>query len=99
MLTLKEVQRIAALARLEVSDGELIKFQEELASILEYFEILSEVDVTNTEPLTHVLPLKNVGRTDEAKPKGAQEAQRLLDMAPSAEHGYFKVKSILEWNH
>ncbi|MEK7542473.1 MAG: Asp-tRNA(Asn)/Glu-tRNA(Gln) amidotransferase subunit GatC [Patescibacteria group bacterium] len=96
MLSSSKVQHIAKLARLELSDKEIVKFQKELTSIWEYFEVLSELDVSKVEPMTHAVPLQNVSRQDIAKPKSSEEAQRLLKMAPETKDGYLKVKSILQ---
>lgn len=92
MLSAKEVQHIAKLARIQVSDKDIAKFQKELASILEYFEMLREVDVPDVQPMTHSVPSQNVSRKDVNLP--SQDAERLLHMAPATKHGYLKVKSI-----
>lgn len=94
MLSSKEVQHIAKLARIGLTDEEILRFQRDLGSILEYFEILREVDASSI-PLTTHTRLQNVTRTDAAKAKGSHESQRLLEMAPETKDGYLKVKSIL----
>ena len=93
MLSVKEVQHIASLARIDLSDSEVLKFQKELSSILGYFEILSEVDTSAIEPMTHAVFVRNVMRQDSAK--SAQEASRLLKMATATKGKHLKVKSIL----
>ena len=95
MLSVTEVQRIAKLARIDLSDNEILKFQKELASVLEYFEILREVSISAVEPMTHSVSLQNVSRTDAVKKQAPKMAQRLLDMAPETKDGYLKVKTIL----
>lgn len=95
MLSAKEVQHIAKLARIGLSDEEILRFRMDLGSILEYFEILRDVDASSITPATHALPLQNVTRQDAVKAKDPQESQRLLDMAPETKDGYLKVKSIL----
>jgi len=95
MLSLKDVQHIAKLARIGLSDLEILRFQKDLGSILEYFDILREVDASSITQATHVSSLQNVTRQDVAKTMGAQEGKRLLEMAPAAKDGYLKVKSIL----
>ncbi len=95
MLSLKEVQHIAKLARIELSDKDIVKFQKEFASILEYFEVLGEVDDSHVSPMTHAVPVQNVTRQDIAKPKPSKETAELLTMAPATKNGYVKVKSIL----
>ena len=95
MLSVTEVQRIAKLARIDLSDNEILKFQKELASVLEYFEILREVDISAAEPMAHSVSLQNVSRPDVVKKQKAELAKLLLYMAPETKEGYVKVKSIL----
>ena len=95
MLQVSEVQSIVKLARIDLSDNEILKFQKELASVLEYFEILREVDVSAVEPMTHSVSLQNVSRKDVVKGQKPDMAKLLLDMAPETKDGYVKVKSIL----
>jgi len=95
MISPKEVLHIAKLARIELTDAELVKFQKELAGVLDYFEILQEVEVSPVAPMTHAVPLENVYRLDECKAKVDGMASRLLEMAPETKDGYLKVKPIL----
>jgi aspartyl-tRNA(Asn)/glutamyl-tRNA(Gln) amidotransferase subunit C len=95
MLTKDEVQHIAGLARIELSNEEVAKYQEELGAILDYFALLQEADVTGKKPMTHSVVLENVSRKDIAKAKREGSAKQLIDMAPVSQNGYLKVKSIL----
>ena len=95
MLSSKEVQHIAKLARIALTDAEILRFQKDLTSILEYFDILREVDASSITPGTNTLPLQNVTRQDVVKAKDGEEHKRLLEMAPATKDGYLKVKSIL----
>lgn len=95
MLSPQEVQHIAKLARIGLSNEEILRFQKDLGSILEYFEILREIDASPITPTTDLLALHNITRQDAAKVRNAQESKRLLDMAPAVKDGYLKVKSIL----
>ena len=95
MISTKEVQHIAKLARIGLSDEEILRFQKDLGSILEYVDILREVDASSITSQPSVLRLRNVTRQDIAKAKDIQESKRLLEMAPSTKDGYLKVKSIL----
>lgn len=96
MISQKDVQHIAKLARIELSEKEIVKFQKEFASILEYFDMLKEVDVKNVEPVALGFISKNVTRKDLAKPKPLNAAKELLDMAPETQDGYVKVKSMFK---
>ena len=95
MLSAREVQHIAKLARIGLTDEETLRFQKDLGSILEYFEVLREVDVSPIAPQVFGSLPQNVTRQDAAKAKNLQERKRLLEMAPDQKDGYVKVKSIL----
>ena len=90
MISKKEVQHIAKLARLGLTEKEIAKFQKELSSILDYVEKLKKINVAKVEPTSHPLAVENVMREDEARSK----KQNLLDLAPETKNGYVKVKSI-----
>jgi len=92
MISKKEVQHIAKLARLGLNPSEEKKFQKELSSILGYIEKLKKVSVAGIEPTSHPLEVANVMRPDEAKTK----KQKLLELAPETKAGFIKVKSILK---
>ena len=95
MLTKKEVQHIADLARLGLDDKEIEEYRKELSSILDYIEALNKVEVEGVEATSHPGDLKNVIREDRAKKKDEKTAGKLLEAAPDKENGYVKVKSIL----
>jgi aspartyl-tRNA(Asn)/glutamyl-tRNA(Gln) amidotransferase subunit C len=93
-ITRKDVETVALLSRLELSEQEVDKFTGQLDAILEYVNLLDKVDTEGVEPTAHVLPVKNVMRADEAKPSLPRELA--LANAPEQEDGYFKVPKILE---
>lgn len=92
-VTIKDVENIAALARLEYSETEKEKFTHQFNKILEYIEKLSEIDTTNVEPLSHVIELSNVFREDKIKPSFSQE--EILMNAPSKTEKFFKVPKVI----
>lgn len=93
-ITIKEVEHIAKLARIELDPQELKYFTAQLDKILDYINKLKELDVSVVEPSTGVLPIKNVLREDEVKPSlGIQEVMKL---APFKENDHFKVPKIIE---
>ena len=92
-LSRKEVQHIAELARLALSDDELSLYQEQLSAILEYFERLGELDTEAIPPTASVLSLRSVMRDDEAKPSFPRED--ILANAPDSDRGCFKVPAVL----
>ncbi|MFH1820440.1 MAG: Asp-tRNA(Asn)/Glu-tRNA(Gln) amidotransferase subunit GatC [Candidatus Nealsonbacteria bacterium] len=92
MLSQKEVQHIAKLARLGLSSQEEKKFQKELSSILDYVAKLKKANVTGVKPTSHPFSLSNIKRADEGKKK----THNLLSLAPETKDNYVKVKSILK---
>jgi len=88
-----EIKHIAKLARIELSDTELGKFQADLNKVLGYVEILKTVDTTGVAPLATVTGLENVFREDVAADSGLQKA--IIDNAPVKSGRFIKVKKIL----
>ncbi len=93
-LSLQEVETIAELAKLTLTDEEKATFQEQLSAILEYAEIIQQVDTTHILPTASALPINNVMRLDEVMLSFPNE-DALLN-APSATEGCFKVRAVLD---
>ncbi len=93
MITKKDVEHVALLARLELTEDETAKFTEQLNAILKHAEALNQLDTTNIQPTAHPLPLNNVFREDIAKP-GIPNKEALAN-APEQEAGFFKVPKIV----
>ncbi|MCB0191828.1 MAG: Asp-tRNA(Asn)/Glu-tRNA(Gln) amidotransferase subunit GatC [Anaerolineae bacterium] len=93
-LNREEVERIAELAKLTLTDAEKDMFQEQLSNILEYAEMLQQVDTTGIPPTTSALPINNVMRPDELSLSLPNE--EALRNAPDAEDGSFKVRAVLD---
>ena len=93
-LTLAEVEHIAELAKLRLSDEEKARFREQLSAILDYAEILNRLDTSAIPPTATVLPLRTVLRPDEVIPSLPRE--QLLANAPAAQAGMFQVPPVLE---
>jgi aspartyl-tRNA synthetase len=90
----EHVRHIARLARLKLTDSEVLLYQKDLNAILEYVETLGELDAENVRPMSHVIPMKNVWRED--KPGKAGKAEEILSNAPEREKDFFKVPKIIE---
>ena len=88
------VARIAALARIKVSEAELEAMVPELNGILAWVEQLAEVDVTGVEPMTAVIENHLRLRDDVVTDGGIRDA--VLANAPAAEHGFFGVPKVIE---
>lgn len=94
-LSPEQVQHIARLARVGLSEEDIDRFAEQLSEILDYFERLRQVDTEGVPPTAHTLPLQNVMREgDEPAPPLDKEA--VLANAPVRDGNYFRVKVILE---
>ncbi|MBP2002484.1 aspartyl-tRNA(Asn)/glutamyl-tRNA(Gln) amidotransferase subunit C [Paenibacillus shirakamiensis] len=93
-ITTKDVEHVAKLARLDLTQEEKEVFTEQLSAILKYAEKLNELDTEGVEATTHVLHLSNVMREDvthESLP-----AEKVFLNAPDEEDGQFKVPAVLE---
>lgn len=94
-LSREQVQHIARLARVGLSEEDIDRFSEQLSEILDYFDRLSQVDTEGVPPTAHTLALHNVMREgDEAGPPLDRES--VLANAPVREGDFFRVKVILE---
>jgi len=96
MISSKELQHIAKLARLGFGPSEVKRFQEELSSILDYLKKLKEVDVSEVKPTSYPFLAENVMRDDKVTKREETKNKKLLDLAPEIKEGYFKTKSILK---
>jgi aspartyl-tRNA(Asn)/glutamyl-tRNA(Gln) amidotransferase subunit C len=92
-VTLKDVEHVAALARLSFSEEEKLKLTEQLNIILEYMEELNTLDTSTVEPLSHVIELQNVFRNDLRTACVTRE--EALQNAPARTEKFFKVPKVL----
>lgn len=93
MIDRTTVQKIAHLARLEVTTEEEEQFAEQLSGIVDYFEQLSELDTENVPPTTRAIEISNITRTDSSRLYPDHEA--LLYKSPEPEGDFFRVPQIL----
>ena len=93
-LTIKEVEHVAHLARLRLSPDELEHMRTDLSRILDYIDMLKEVDVSDVPPTAQVTDLVNVMRADMVRPSLPRED--VLANAPDQQEGMFRVKAIFE---
>ena len=93
-LTVDDVRKVASLARLKVSDEEVVSLLGDLSAILDYVGVLNEVDTHDVEPMVHAIELHNVLRLDvliESLPRSAA-----LSNAPRTDGEYFLVPAIID---
>lgn len=92
-ISVKQVEQVAYLARLKLTDQEKELFAEQLSLILEYANKLNELNTDQVEPLYHVSSVYNVFREDQVKPSTPQD--EILANAPLVEDGQYKVPRII----
>lgn len=88
------VDYISYLSRLEIPEEEKADMQEKLRQIIGYMDILNQVDTEGVEPMSHVIPLKNVLREDVVKP--SMDRAELLKNAPVPDDETFLVPKAVE---
>lgn len=94
-ISLQEVERIAELARIGLTEEEKEKFSEELSAVLEYVEQLKEVDTKNIEPVSQVTGLINVLREDVAEDFDREDRKIIISNFPEEKEGCVKVKQVM----
>jgi aspartyl-tRNA(Asn)/glutamyl-tRNA(Gln) amidotransferase subunit C len=93
-LTREQVEHVAELAKLKLSEQEVSLFQEQLSAILEYADRLDELDTESIPPTAGVLALENVMRPDE--PRDSFPRDVMLENAPDTQDGFVRVKAVLD---
>jgi len=93
-ITRAEVEHVARLARLALTDDEVEQFTEQLEVILEYAAQVAALDTRDVPPTAHPLPIENVLRPDDVRP--GLDRDEVLAMAPDVEDGRFRVPRILD---
>lgn len=92
MIETKDVEHVAKLARLEITEEEKPKFARQLGDILKYVEMMNEVDTEGVEPMSHSIDFSNVMREDVKQYE--QTREELMSNAPDVESDFFKVPKI-----
>ncbi|MCM8799302.1 MAG: Asp-tRNA(Asn)/Glu-tRNA(Gln) amidotransferase subunit GatC [Candidatus Omnitrophica bacterium] len=93
-ITIKTVNYIANLARIELKEKELKIFVKQLKKIIDYINKLKELDVSDIPPSSHILKLKNVLREDNLKE--SLPIKEVLKNAPEKKENFFVVPKIIE---
>ena len=92
MITIKDVEHVAKLARLELTESEKEKFTHQLGDVLKHVEKMNEVDTGGVEPMNHPIDFSNVMREDNKIYENTRE--ELMQNAPDVEGDFFKVPKI-----
>lgn len=90
----KTIDYVAALAKLDLSQEERESAKRDLGSILEYMEVMNELDTENMEPMSHAFPVTNVFREDVVT--NGPDRENLLANAPEQKDGCFIVPKTVE---
>jgi len=93
-LTVQEIEHVANLARLELTQEEKEKMTKELAAIIDFADKLSEVNTDGIQPTAHILDIKNVFRKDEVKP--SYDVEDIIRNAPESADNCIKVPKVVE---
>lgn len=90
----EEVLYVANLARLRLDEAETERLARDMSQILEYMELLGQVDTSSVEPLEHVIEIEQSLRKDE--PVAPLDHETALKNAPDADSDYFRVPRVIE---
>jgi len=94
MLTKSEVQKIASLARIEITDEEAEKYSQELSDILGFVEKLNEADTENVEPIAHITGAKNAAREDKIVEYSDETKDAIIKNFPEKKDRFDKVRAV-----
>jgi aspartyl-tRNA(Asn)/glutamyl-tRNA(Gln) amidotransferase subunit C len=95
-LTIEEVKKIAKLSQLNLSNDEVVKFQGQLSEVLNYIDILNEINTDKIEPTSQVTGLENIGRDDEIK--DSLSLEEALSGSFETEKKMFATKAVFKNN-
>lgn len=90
----KDVQQVAFLARMALADAEAAKLTSQLDQILQYVRQLQAIPTDDVPPTSHVLELSNITRSDQRQPSLPPEA--VVSLAPARHNQFVKVPKIIE---
>ena len=93
-ITMRDVEHVARLSRLALTDQEKERMRRELDGILSYIDKLRALDTANVPPTSHAVPMTNVMREDEPRPSLSQD--EMLANAPERSGEFFRVPKIIE---
>jgi len=93
-ISIQDVEHVAKLARLDLSEEEKQTYMKQLNAILQYADKLNELDTDQVEPTSHVMELVNVTREDERR--SSWPIEQVMKNAPEEDEGQFKVPAVLD---
>ena len=96
MLNKDEVKHIAKLARIELKNHEVERYQTELSAILDFVSELSKADTTGVEPIRQISGLESIFRKDEPRNLYEVRPRKLIEQAPNHKDGYVVVPEVMK---
>lgn len=93
-ISIQDVEHVANLARLDLTEEEKQQFTNQLSAILQYADKLKQLNTDDVEPTSHVMKIMNVMREDEVRP--SLSIEDVMKNAPDEEDGQFRVPAVLE---
>ena len=88
------MEYVGILAKLELSEEQKEQAKKDMARMLDYIDMLNELDTSGVEPMSHVFPVNNVFREDEVA--NGDEREKILKNAPAKKEGSFMVPKTVE---
>jgi aspartyl-tRNA(Asn)/glutamyl-tRNA(Gln) amidotransferase subunit C len=92
-LTRVEVEKVSLLARLKLTEAELETLTTQLGQVVEYIELLNELETEDVEPMAHAVQISNVFRDDESRP--SFDRAQMLANAPHTDGEFYLVPAVL----
>ena len=96
MISKEEVKKIAELARIELAEDQVAKYQKELSAILDFVHMLTNADVADTSRIMQITGLESVFRKDEDRHLLGVSDKELINQAPQHQDGYIVVPEVLK---
>lgn len=94
MMTRREIEKIAMLARLEFNESELDRFTDQFNKIIEFIGQLQKVDTEGVEPTSHPIDVKTPFREDEVR--SCLDPGKVAALGPDVDSGFFRVPKVIE---
>lgn len=93
-ITKEQVEHVAHLARLSLSDAEKEQMTVDMEAIIEFADQINSLDISDVKPTEYIIPVNNVFREDVARP--STDREKLLSNAPNQANGCFSVPKVVE---
>ena len=92
-ISLEEVEKVAELSRIALSEEDKKRFSNDLSNILDHVEKINKLDTSNVEPTAHILDIHNVYRKDEVRE--SMPVEEIIKFAPKSRDNFIVVPKVL----